>query len=152
MTVFEQITSTLDSNGIKYQVLEHEPTKTCADSAKIRGTTPDQGAKALVCLADKNPILIVLPCSQRLDTKSFKAQFNVKDLHFATPGEVKQFTGLEIGSIPPWGSIFNLPTYLDTSLSLQETVAFNAGDLCKSIIMKYSDYLLLEKPLLGKIT
>ncbi len=144
MTVFERIIELLEANHIQYQSLEHEPTKTCADSARIRGTTPDQGAKALVCLADKNPILIVLPCSRRLDVKLFKQTFGVKDLRFATPNEVIQLTSLEIGSIPPFGSLFNLPTHLDLALSSQKQIAFNAGDMCKSVIMNYSDYLKLE--------
>jgi len=146
MTVCEQITNLLDSNGIKYQSLEHEPTKTCADAARIRGTSPSQGAKALVCIADKKPILIVLPCSRKLDVKLFKRECKVKDLRFATPDEVKQITGLEIGSIPPLGSLFNLITHLDLTLASQKQIAFNAGDIRRSIIMDYADYLRLENP------
>lgn len=152
MTVFERIIELLEANHIQYQSLEHEPTKTCADAARIRGTTPEQGAKALVCLADKKPVLIVLPCSRRLDTKLFKQVFKVKDLRLATPAEVIRFTGLEIGSIPPLGSLFGLPTYVDETLGQNSRIAFNAGDLCRSHIMNYSDYVQLEKPILGKIS
>lgn len=152
MTVYEQIIALLDENGVEYQTLEHEPTKTCQDSARIRGTTADQGAKALVCYADKTPVIIVLPCSKKLDVKLFKLAFKVRDLRFATPTEVKQLTELEIGSIPPLGSLFNLPTYLDDSLSSQDEIAFNAGDVRRSVIMKYSDYLALEKPLVASFS
>lgn len=85
MTVYQQIIDLLDSLQIKYTAIEHVPTKTCEESAKVRSTSPDQGAKALVCIADKQPIMIVLPCSRRLDTKAFKTQFSFKDLRFATP-------------------------------------------------------------------
>lgn len=146
MTVLERIIELLEANHIQYQSLEHEPTKTCADAARIRGTTPQQGAKALVCIADKKPIMIVLPCSRKLDIKAFKSQLMIRDLRFASPDEVKQLTGLEIGSIPPWGSLFNLITYLDLTLAGQNEIAFNAGDVRRSIIMKYADYLRLENP------
>ncbi len=152
MSVYEKIIQILNSNNIEYQAFEHEPTKTCADSARIRGTTTDQGAKALVCFADKTPVMIVLPCSKKLDAKLFKLTFKVKDLRFATPEEVKQVTGLEIGSIPPWGSLFNLTTYLDQDLGQNAQIAFNAGDTQRSIIMNYSDYVLLEKPNIGRIS
>ena len=85
----------------------------------------DQGAKALVCLLTK-PILIVLPCSHKLDTRSFKSEFNVKDLRFATPEEVLQLTQLQIGAIPPFGKLFEIPTYVDENLSANENIAFNA--------------------------
>ncbi len=146
MSVYEKIIQILKSNNIEYQALEHEPTKTCAEAARIRGTTPQQGAKALVCIADKKPIMIVLPCSRKLDVKLFKRECEIKDLRFATPDEVKQITGLEIGSIPPFGGLFNLTTHLDLTLSSQKQIAFNAGDICRSIIMDYEDYLRLENP------
>ena len=149
MSVYEKIIQLLDSRQIKYQALEHEPTPTCEDSARVRGTSMDQGAKALVCYADKKPILIVLPCSRKLDVKTFKTLFAVRDLRFATPDEVKELTDLEIGAIPPLGHIFNLPTYVDEELGKNQTIAFNAGDRTKSVIMLYSDYAPLvqtERP------
>lgn len=149
MSVYEKIIQLLDSRKIKYQALEHEPTPTCEDSARVRGTSMDQGAKALVCYADKKPILIVLPCSRKLDPKLFKSLFAVRDLRFATPDEVTQLTGLQIGAIPPLGNLFNLPTYVDQTLSAEERIAFNAGDRTKSVIMSFLDYAPLvqaERP------
>lgn len=145
MSVYEKIIQLLDSHNIKYQALEHEPTPTCEDSARIRGTSSDQGAKALVCFADKRPILIVLPCSRKLDFKAFKKLFTINDLRFATPDEVKSLTSLEIGAIPPLGHIFNLPTYVDQTLGDNKTIAFNAGDRTKSVIMAYSDYVQIAQ-------
>ncbi|MBI5358222.1 hypothetical protein HZB69_01160 [Candidatus Amesbacteria bacterium] len=140
MSVYEKIIQLLQDNKIEYQSLEHEPTPTCEDSARVRGTSMDMGAKALICFADKKPILIVLPCSTKLDVKSFKNLFGVKDLRFATSDEVTSLTGLQIGAIPPLGNLFGMPTYIEKSLGTNESVAFNAGDRCKSIIMRYSDY------------
>ena len=145
MSVYEKIIQLLDSRQIKYQALEHGPTPTCEDSARVRGTSPDQGAKALVCYADKKPILIVLPCSRKLDFKLFKKLYTIKDLRFATPEEVKILTSLEIGAIPPLGYLFNLPTYVDEKLGENNTIAFNAGDRTKSVIMSYSDYAPLSQ-------
>ncbi|MEK7504129.1 MAG: YbaK/EbsC family protein [Patescibacteria group bacterium] len=150
MSVYEKIIQLLNSSHIEYRALEHEPTPTCADSARVRGTSMDQGAKALVCFADKKPILIVLPCSHKLDTRSFKSEFNVKDLRFATPEEVLQLTQLQIGAIPPFGKLFEIPTYVDENLSANENIAFNAGDRCKSIIMRYKDYIEASGGIIGR--
>lgn len=150
MTVYEKIIQLLKDNKIEYQALEHEPTPTCADSARVRGTSMDQGAKALICFGDKKPILIVLPCSQKLDAKKFKLDYGVKDLRFATPGEVQGLTGLQIGAIPPLGKLFGLTTYVEQSLGQNERVAFNAGDRCKSIIMKYLDYIRVSDGIMGQ--
>jgi len=145
MSVYEKIIHLLDSHNIKYQALEHEPTPTCEDSARVRGTSMDQGAKALICMADKKPVLIVLPCSQKLDVKLFKQQFGVKDLRFASQDEIKDLTGLQIGAIPPLGIILGLPTHVNSLLQSQNTIAFNAGDRTRSIIMKYADFAKIQK-------
>lgn len=150
MTVYEKIIELLNSNNIKYQALEHEPTPTCEDSARVRGTSMDQGAKALICFADKQPILIVLPCSYKLDSKVFKNEFKVRDLRFATPEEVFQLTGLQVGAIPPFGKLFEMPTYIDEKLNTNENIAFNAGDRCKSVIMKYKDYIEASGGIIGR--
>lgn len=150
MTVYEKIINLLDENHIKYQALEHEPTPTCEDSARVRGTSMDQGAKALICFGDKKPILIVLPCSKRLDAKAFKNQFGIKDLRFATPQEVENLTGLQIGAIPPLGKLFGIDTYIERSLANNDVIAFNAGDRCKSVTMKYLDYIRITGGIIGQ--
>ncbi len=149
MSVYEKIIQILNSKGVEYQVLEHEPTPTCADSARVRGTRPEQGAKSLICIADKRPIMIVLPCSQRLDIKKFKELYGVKDLRFATPEEIKNITGLEIGAIPPFGGLFGLQTYVSNTLFAETELAFNAGDRCWSIIMQRYDFEKIQKSTLG---
>lgn len=146
MSVYDQIIGRLQKTRVRFQQLQHQPTKTCADAARIRGTSENQGAKALICIADKKPILITLPCSQKVDFKEFKKKFNIKDLRLATVEEVKELTGLEVGSIPPFGSLFSLPTYMHQALETNNEIAFNAGDVTKSIIMNCSDYILMEKP------
>lgn len=150
MSVYEKIIQLLEENKCLYQARDYEPTPTCEDSARVRGTSMDQGAKALICFADKKPILIVLPCSIKLDAKKFKLDYGIKDLRFATPDEVQELTGLQIGAIPPLGNLFGMPTYIEKNLGTNESIAFNAGDRCKSVIMKYIDYETVSGGIIGQ--
>ena len=61
-------------------------------------------------------------------------------------------TGLQPGSIPPFGSLFDLPTWCDEVLSEQSVINFNAGDHAVSINMSYADYVSVEQPKLGRFT
>lgn len=152
MDVFNKIKQLLDQAGIQYQVMDHERVHTCEDAAKIRGTSPDQGAKALVCVADGQPILIVLPCSTKLDVKEFKRWQRIKDLRFATPEEVTKITGIEVGAIPPIGKALGLTTYVEEQLLKEKQICFNAGVHTRSMIMKSKDYLQIVKPEVGSFT
>ena len=54
--------------------------------------------------------------------------------------------------MPPFGSLFGLPTYCDTRLAENERINFNAGDNSISVSLRYDDYLKVENPSLGAFT
>jgi Ala-tRNA(Pro) deacylase len=62
---------------------------------------------------------------------------------------VGEITGLAPGSIPPFASLFKLPTWCDQRLSEQERINFNAGDHAISLSMTFEDYRAVEAPMLG---
>ena len=70
-------------------------------------------------------------------------------MRFATREEVLELTGLAPGSIPPFGSLFGLPTLCDRRLGENEVINFNAGDHAISVSMQYASYLQIEEPELG---
>ncbi|MEK7595061.1 MAG: YbaK/EbsC family protein [Patescibacteria group bacterium] len=152
MTVFEKILEKLNTLGYSYEVLEHEPVHTSADAARVRDTALEEGAKALVFIADKTAILVVLPADKKVDTKVFKAEFKIKDLCMASREAVKALTALEVGSIPPTGSILGLKTYFDHAFKSKEIAVFNAGSLTSSVKMKTVDLIGMENPTFGSFS
>lgn len=148
--VYTAIKQLFEKNEIAFKEFEHEAVRTSKDAARVRGTDPKMGAKAILFNADKKPILIVLPGSKKIDTKKFKEQLKINNLEMLTAEEVKELTGLEIGSIPPLGNVLNLPTYFDKSLSENEIVAFNAGFLTKSMEVKYQDLEKIVQPTISE--
>jgi len=144
--VFEKIKKILDENGISYRLFEHEPVFTSEQAAKIRNTKMCQGAKAIIFKADDNPLLVVVPGDKKVDTKTFKKLYDIKDLRLLSADEVKELTGLEIGAIPPFGSQTNLKTYCDQKVFENEEIVFNAGSHTKSLLMKSKDFKTLENP------
>ena len=68
----------------------------------------------------------------------------------ASTEEVEKISGAQIGGVPPFGNLFNVPVYVDESFLNEEEIAFNAGSKEKSIIMKSSDFKKLVNPQLGQ--
>jgi Ala-tRNA(Pro) deacylase len=145
-TVFERVENLLKQRGIEFKVLRHEPVFTSEEAARIRGTPLSSGAKALICKGDDAFAMFVLPADRKLDSSAVRRARGWKKLRFATREEVLERTGLAPGSIPPFGSLFNLATYCDRRLSENEAINFNAGDHGISVSMQYRDYLAAEKP------
>ena len=149
--VYEKIINKLDSEGIHFEKFEHKPVYTSEQAAEIRGTDIHQGAKALVLQADKDYILYVLPADIQADLERLQDKLQVKKLKMASKESVKAKTGLEAGAVPPLGSFVGLKTYVDSRLSDNEEIAFNAGRHDRSIKMNYSDFVKLEKPKIVKM-
>jgi Ala-tRNA(Pro) deacylase len=145
-TVFDCLHARLQEAGITFTVLRHQAVFTSEEAAAVRGTPLSSGAKALVVKADDNFLVLVLPADRKLDSKKARTSLGVKSLRFASREEVEQLTGLQPGSIPPFGSLFNLPTCCDPALALNESINFNAGDHCISVKMNYLDFIAIEKP------
>src|SRR5438132_6182071 len=145
-SVFERIELRLKECNVPFTVLRHEPVYTSEQAAAVRGTALSSGAKALVVKAGERFVLLILPADRKLDSKKARDAFGVKGLRFASKEEVEQLTGLQPGSIPPFGSLFNVPTYCDPALADNPSINFNAGDHSISIQMAYADYVAVEKP------
>jgi Ala-tRNA(Pro) deacylase len=149
-SVFDRLSDKLAAAGAAFDVLRHAPVFTSEEAAAVRGTSLASGAKALVCKADEQFVLIVLPANRRLASKLVRKNAGVKSLRFASKEEVEQLTGLAPGSIPPLGSLFDLPTWCDEALAEQERINFNAGDHAISISLAFAEFARVEQPRMGK--
>lgn len=149
-TVFEQIESLLTRHAVPYDILRHEPVYTSAEAAAVRGTPLASGAKALICKVDGQFVMFVLPADRKLSSKGVRQARGAKSLRFAEKDEVQTLCGLAPGSIPPFGSLFQLPTCCDERLDEHEKINFNAGDHAISVSMRYADYVTVERPELGQ--
>ncbi len=151
-TVFERTEELLRAKGVSYTVLRHEPVYTSEQAAAVRGTPLSSGAKALVVKAGEELVMLVLPADRKLDSRSARTALGVKALRFASKEEVLVRTGLAPGAIPPFGSLFGLPTCCDPALAENTSINFNAGDHAISVQLAYADYMRVESPRTMRLT
>ena len=150
-SVLSRLAHSLCNAGIPFTQTQHRPVYTSAEAAEVRGVSLHSGAKALIVKGGENFLMVVLPADLSLDSHVLRTLLGTKKLRFATKEEVLERTGLTPGSIPPFGSLFNLPTYCDERLADNERINFNAGDHSVSVQMNYSDYVAYESPRIAKV-
>ena len=143
---FEKIKQFLDSSNIKYEVIEHEPVFTSEDAARVRGADLKIGAKSMIIRSEGKFYNFVLSAAKKLDWKKIKTLLKSDSVSLASPEEVKEAINCEIGSVPPFGSLYHLKVYCDPFLLENEFIDFNAGLHTISINMKSNDWLKLVNP------
>ena len=147
LEVFQKICNWLDTNKIVYKSLEHEPTYTSEDSAKARDEDLSIGGKAILMKVDGTFLLFVLSASKKINSKRVKEHVGAKKIRFSTSQELFDLCKLVPGSVPPFGEpVLPLKLYLDKSILVNEKIAFNAGSLTHSVVLRTTDYLEVAKP------
>lgn len=158
-----KLLSLLAGSDVKFDLFEHDPVRTSEEASKIRsGYSLSQGAKALVvkvvykAMSQENTgnyLMLVIPGDMRFSNKLVKQSLKLSELRFASEGEVSDITnGVQVGGVPPFGSLFNIPTFVDPLVLKNDHIVFNAGDRRVSIGISSKDYLSIEKPKILSIT
>ena len=150
--VLGKIKDVLNKEKIEYEVLEHKPVFTSKEAAEVRGTVLKQGTKALICKTEEGFIQAVVSGAKELDIEKLQKITLFKKIELANAKEVRQATGCNIGSVPPFGNLFDLKVYFDKSVVENEIVAFNAGTHTKSIKMKAKDLVRVVNPVIGEFS
>ncbi|OIO14459.1 hypothetical protein COV53_04680 [Candidatus Gottesmanbacteria bacterium CG11_big_fil_rev_8_21_14_0_20_37_11] len=147
--LYDRIVSLLKEKKVVFHVLDHEVVHTSKQAAIVRGTKLSEGAKALILFADGREIMVVIPADLKLNMAKLKKYLNAGDVRLAKAVEVKKITGIEIGAVPPYGKLFNLPLYIDKRLFENNNIVYNAGLHTKSIKMKANDFKITASGVLG---
>jgi len=109
---------------------EHAAVVTSEEAAKTRGDQLQQGIKALLFTNDADDWVIVnLPADKKVDKKivADQLQWPKKKIRLATPEEVLEKTGCEIGAVPPFGHKQDLKLIVDLQIYANRESAFNIG-------------------------
>ncbi|MEK6947312.1 MAG: YbaK/EbsC family protein [Nanoarchaeota archaeon] len=144
------IKDVLNKEKIDYEVLEHRPVFTSKEAAEVRGTELKQGTKALVLKTEDGFIQACVAGNKELDVEKLQKITLFKKIGMANAKEVRQVTGCNIGSVPPFGNLFELKVYFDKSVLENEILAFNAGSHTRSIKMKAKDLVNIVNPVVGE--
>jgi len=139
----------LNQNKVPYQILHHPEAFTAQELAAIEHVKGKQHAKVVMVKTDGAPMMAVLPADHRVDLEKFD-RLTGKPTALATETEFKTlFPDCAVGTMPPFGSLYGLETYVDRSLAENETIVFEAGTHSDAVKMRYGDFARVANPKLA---
>lgn len=140
------LTEHLESRSVPFELVEHEQAYTSIDEALSLGLSADEVLKVVVLDTGQGHALVVVPGSRRLHMKQVLRAVGDKHARLAGEDEIERdFPGYKLGAIPPLGSLFGIPTYVDPEVMEHETVVFAAGTQTQSVRVRTED-LFRDEP------
>ena len=150
----ERLIRHLRENGVPFRTMEHEAEGRSEHVARIRGTKPSQGMKAIVVGLrgggsgkDKRYVLAVLPGDRKLDMKALRQACQAQKASFVDAETLSELTGgCVAGTVPPFSFNEGMPLIVDNAVRRNTEVCFNAARLDRSVFMTIDAYLALTNP------
>lgn len=140
MPIPQKIIKFLEKAKIKYEPIEHRTVYTAYDKAATLKVPQKIIGKILVVKLEKTPALVLIPANKNLDIPKLKKIAKAKNLVFIKEIWMKKnLKGAKAGAIPPFGNLWNLPTFVDRSLMRKEEIIVNGGDYNFSIKLNPAD-------------
>jgi len=147
----EKLKTFLDESGVKYAQVTHSPAYTAQEIAAAAHIPGKELAKTVMVKLDEKMGMAVLPASYRVDLKKLKKLAKAKKVELATEEEFREhFPQSEVGAMPPFGNLYEMPVFVAQPLPEDEQIAFNAGSHSELLQMAYADFERLVKPNVGE--
>ncbi len=149
MSILAKLQTFLDERQIPYAHSVHPLAFTAQEVAQAEHVSGRMIAKVVVLLADGAFAMAVLPADSLVDLQELRNAMGVTHLRLATEQEIGDlFPDCELGAMPPFGNLWDLPVYLENSLAQQSAIAFNAGTHRDVVHMKFADFRSAVAPVI----
>ena len=134
------VTERLTSQGIPFEVISHPQAFTSLAEALALGVHADEVLKTVVLDTGARHVLAVLPASRRLDMRRVHVATGDPHARLASEEELAaDFPGLELGALPPLGSLLGDRMLVDPEVMVHETVVAAAGTQTESVRARVED-------------
>ncbi len=150
MTGKEKLEAFLREQQVPFEMQRHRVAYTSQDVARSEHIPPQMMAKVAIAFADAKMIMLVLPASHRIDLSKVSAAIPAQHVHLAGEQDIATaFPDCEVGAMPPFGNLYQLPVYVDRLLAEDHLIVLQAGTHTDTISMNYADFARVVKPIVA---
>lgn len=118
----------LRTRGVTFHRIPHGRATSAVEEARELGVATDEVLKSVLIRTGHGDALVVIPGSRRLDMHRVRDAVDDHHARLATEEEIEVlYPDVELGALPPLGSLLGIPTYVDPEVLEHEVVVFAAG-------------------------
>jgi Ala-tRNA(Pro) deacylase len=98
-------------------------------------------------MVDGKMVMLSLPAPYQVDLEKVGKVLVAEEARLAEEEEFEgAFPDCEVGAMPPFGNLYELPVYVEEALAEDETIFFRAGSHTDTMSVRYADFEQLVKP------
>lgn len=147
----------LEEVGVEFEVhtyeLDEAGTETYGEAvARVLGVEPDRLFKTLVAEVDGRPTVAIVPVSTRLSVKALAKAAGGKKADMIAPDVAERLTGYVTGGISPFGQKRRMPTYVDETIELWDTIFVSAGRRGLQVELRPADLTAVLSAVVAALT
>ncbi len=126
-------------NELNAQIMHfNEEVANSRQSAQVESTFP--GVKTILLAHEKGFVLAIAEGVRKINFKAIETILQTHNVRLATPKEVEEVTGYEVGGVPPI-SIYGTPTLIDERVMSHAWVMAGGGDKFSLLKIQTRDIL-----------
>ena len=143
----EKLTELLDNKNKKYIVVKHSKAFTAQEVAASAHVPGDEMAKTVIVKIDGDLNMVVVPATHEVSFDKIREHLGAEEVKLATEDEFEQlFPDCELGAMPPFGTLYDMNTYVSEALTEDRIIAFNAGTHKELVKISYDDFETIVQP------
>jgi Ala-tRNA(Pro) deacylase len=152
-TCLDRLQHWLREQHIAFTLQQHREALTMQEVAMEVHEAGSHVAKVVIAQVDGQMVMLVVPAPEHVDFKRVAKLLKTHSARAAEENEfISRFPDCELGAMPPFGSLYDMPTYVDEALTHTSKLVFQAGTHRATLKMATEDYLQLAKPTQAKLT
>lgn len=130
-------TEYLAEHAIPHQLFRHvSRPDSLEQAARERDQQPEQIVRSILFrLPDDHYVMVLMPGPKQVSWKKLRTTLGTRRITLATPDEVLQMTGYQIGAVSPIGINPTIRILVDKALQDQSEISLGSGEHGLAIIM-----------------
>ncbi len=143
----QRLAEYLQRQGVEFSSKVHPEAYTAQEVAASEHVPGYEFVKVVMVKGDDGLAMMCLPAPLDVDLGAAAEVLESEHARLATEEEFAPlFPDCEVGAMPPFGNLYEVPVYIDESLEQDDRIVFNAGTHHETFEMALEDFERLVHP------
>lgn len=143
----DRVHALLDEHGIDYEVHDHPRAVDANRLAQVEEISGWDVAKPVLLNVSGQLVMAVVPAPVQVDLDKASDVLGHSEVRLATEDEfVAVFPDSDPGAEPPFGTVYDIPVFLDETLRARQTMVCRDGSHTSTVTLAVNDYVKVVGP------